>query len=208
MGEHLYTYIDPPNERHLLRICEVLSQGKVIALPMQTSWAFCCDATSRRGLMSMYALKPEHPKNRPFSLVCSDISMASSMANIGGQNYQILKRLLPGAYTILLKSSRLLPKRLKDKREKVGIRIPKENITQEILKAFGKPLAATSVPTPPSEEAMQMGYQIHDHFGHALAMVIDIGLELPASESTILDCTGEEIVLIRLGAGEVDSLGL
>ena len=206
MSEHLYTYIDPPNQHHLSRICEILAAGHVIALPMQTSWAFCCDATSRKGLMAMYALKPEHPKKRPFALVCSDIAMASSMANIGGQNYQIIKRLLPGAYTILLKSSRALPKKLKDKREKVGIRIPDEAITLAVIDAYQKPLAATSVPLGPQEEMMQMGYQVHDTFGHALAMVVDIGMELPAMESTILDCTGEDIEVIRLGAGTIDNL--
>ena len=206
MSEHLYTYTDPPNQNHLRQICGLLSEGHVLALPMQTSWAFCCDATSRRGLMAMYALKPEHSKKRPFALVCSDIAMASNMANIGGQNYQILRRLLPGAYTILLKSSRALPKKLKDKREKVGIRIPQEAITLAIINAYQKPLAATSVPAGPNQQVMQMGYQVHDCFGHALGMVVDVGMELPAMESTILDCTGDVIEVVRLGAGSIEEL--
>ena len=68
MGDHLYTYIDPPNERHLEQICQSLARGDVLALPMHNSWAFCCDASSRKGIMAMYALKPEHSKKRPFSL--------------------------------------------------------------------------------------------------------------------------------------------
>jgi tRNA threonylcarbamoyl adenosine modification protein (Sua5/YciO/YrdC/YwlC family) len=207
MGEHLYTYVDPPNERHLEQICASLAQGNVLVFPMHNSWAFCCDPTSRKGIMAMYALKPEHSKKRPFSLVCCDISMASSMANIGGQSYSILRKLLPGAYTIILQSARRLPKLLKDKREKVGIRIPNEEITLEIIQRYGKPLAATSVPRGKDGGLLQMGYQIYEEFGHAISIVVDIGLELPATESTILDFSTEDIELIRQGAGSIDSLG-
>ncbi|MEC7984508.1 MAG: Sua5/YciO/YrdC/YwlC family protein, partial [Myxococcota bacterium] len=178
MGEHLYTYVDPPSEKHLNRIERILADGAILAMPMGSSWAFCCDATSRRGILGMYALKPEHPKNRPFSLICNDISMASSMANIGPQSYRLLKKAWPGGYTFILRSSRQLPKRLKDKRENVGIRIPNEEITLAVIQHYGKPLAATTVPRGRNGEILQMGYQVFDEFGHALAMVIDVGNEL------------------------------
>ena len=207
MGEHLYTYIDPPNERHLEQICASLSRGDILVLPMDNSWAFCCDATSKKAIKAMYNLKPEHPKKRPFAMVCNDISMASTMTNIDGGSYSLLRKLLPGAYTVILKSARALPKLMKDKREKVGIRIPNEPITLSIIERYEKPLAATSVPRGREGELLQMGYQIYEEFGHAVSIVVDLGLELPATESTILDCSGDDIELIRQGAGSVDILG-
>ena len=208
MGEHLYTYIDPPNEKHLKRIAFLLSGGSILALPMGSSWAFCCDASSRKGILGMYALKPAHPKNRPFSLICSDISMASGMANIGPQSYRLLKKAWPGGYTFILKSSRLLPKRLKDKRENVGIRIPDEEITLEIIRYYGKPLAATTVPRDQNGESLQMGYQVFDVFGHALDLVVDIGAELSGKETTIIDLSSGSVELVREGVGALDILGL
>lgn len=207
MGDHVYTYIDPPNERHLEQICSSLEKGDVLVLPMEHSWAFCCDATSRKGIMVMYGLKPEHSKKHPFSLVCADIAMASSMTNIDGQTYSVLRKLLPGAYTIILKSARNLPKLLKDKREKVGIRIPNEKITLAILERYGKPLAATTVPKGRDGSILQMGYQIYDEFGHAVSIVVDLGLELSGLESTILDMSADDIELVREGAGPIDILG-
>ena len=53
-----------------------------------------------------------------------------------------------------------------------------------------------------------MGYQIYEDFGHAVSIVVDLGLELPATESTILDCSGDDIELIRQGAGPIDILGI
>ena len=58
MGEHLYTYINPVNEKHISEILSLLSSGGVIALPMGTSWAFCCDASSNKALeMLLLAIK-------------------------------------------------------------------------------------------------------------------------------------------------------
>ena len=48
MGEHLYTYADPPNVRHLDQIVDVLRKNGVIALPTGTNWAFCADPTSKK----------------------------------------------------------------------------------------------------------------------------------------------------------------
>ena len=208
VGEHLYTYIDPPNEKHLKRIAYLLSSGCILALPMGSSWAFCCDASSRKGVLGMYALKPDHPKNRPFSLICSDISMASNMANIGPQSYRLLKKAWPGGYTFILKSSRQLPKRLKDRRENVGIRIPNEEITLEIIRYSGKPLAATTVPRGRNGELLQMGYQVFDEFGHALALVVDIGNELSGKETTIIDLSSGAVELVREGIGDLGILGI
>jgi tRNA threonylcarbamoyl adenosine modification protein (Sua5/YciO/YrdC/YwlC family) len=207
MSLHLYTYIDPPNERHIEQIVRVLSNGGVLALPMETSWSFCCDASSRRGLDKIRLLKPSRTKAQPFSLICSDISMASTMANIGNEKYRMLRQALPGPYTFILRRGRLLPKRLKDRRENVGIRIPNDPLTLAIIKAFEKPLAASSVPLREDETAIQMGYELFDLYGHGIDIVADLGEELPGTETTIFDFTQPELELVRVGAGDPHIFG-
>ena len=54
MGEHLYTYINPTNPRHLDHIEQTLEQDGLLVLPMQSNWVFACDATSRRGFHKMH----------------------------------------------------------------------------------------------------------------------------------------------------------
>ena len=205
MGEHLYTYINPVNEKHITQILSVLSDGGVVALPMGTSWAFCCDAASNKGLRKMRHLRPDHPKTQPFSLICGDISMAATMADIGNQSYRILKKILPGAFTIIVKSGKLLPKKLKDKRAKVGIRIPNETITLEIIHRFQHPLAATSVPAK-NGTPLLMGYQVFESHGNGVDLVIDLGDELEGLDTTVLDLTGSDIEIIREGAGDISLL--
>ena len=206
MGQHLYTHIDPPNPRHLEQVKEILESGGVVALPAGTNWMFCCDAASKKGIARIRQLKPMHPKEKPFSLICSDISMASKMARINNDAFRSLSRICPGHFTILLRSSKQAPKILDNKRATVGIRIPDEDLTLALVAHYGKPLIATSVPEDEDGRLVKMGFSIQESYGHGLDMVLDLGEELSGQETTILDFTSGEAELVRQGAGEVDLL--
>ena len=199
MGEHLYTYINPTNVNHLEQIENTLQQDGLLVIPMQSNWVFACDAASRRGLQKMHQLKSAHPKNKPYALACSSISMASTMAKISGQKYRLLNRVWPGPFTIIVKSSPQLPKILKIKREKVGIRIPNEPITLAILEHYGRPLVVSSVPLNPEERPYQMGYAIFERFGHGIDILVDLGDELEGTLTTVVDFSEEEPEVIREG---------
>jgi tRNA threonylcarbamoyl adenosine modification protein (Sua5/YciO/YrdC/YwlC family) len=202
MSEHLYTYVNPTNERHLERISDLLEKDGLLILPMQTNWVFACDATSRKAMQKLHRLKQAHPKNQPYSIACASISMASTMAKISGHNYRLLNRLWPGPFTIIVKSSSRLPKLLKIKREKVGIRIPDEPITLAILEHYQKPLVVSSVPPNTNGEPHQMGYSIFETYGHGIDMLVDLGEELSGELTTVADLSDGEPSLIREGAGE------
>jgi tRNA threonylcarbamoyl adenosine modification protein (Sua5/YciO/YrdC/YwlC family) len=206
MGEHLYTYDDPPNQRHLDQICRTLDSNGVLAMPAGTSWMFCCDAGSKKAVQRMLALKPGRDERKPLSLVCSSISMATEMANVDGHAFKILNRIVPGHFTVLLKSSRTLPKILKNKREIVGLRVPREDLTLAVIEQFGRPLVATSVPEDATGQTLTMGFQIAEAHGHGLDMVVDLGEELPGESTTILDLTHGDVEVIREGAGDLSLL--
>jgi len=206
MSEHIYTHDDPPNQRHLDQICSVLNANGVVAMPAGCSWMFCCDAGSKKGVQRMMALKPDRSEKKPLSLVCSSISMATEMARVDGMAFKVLNRIVPGHFTVLLPSSRTLPKILKNKREVVGLRVPNEAIVMAIVEQFGRPLVATSVPPAPSGQNLTMGYEIMDAFGHGLDLVIDLGEEIEGRPTTILDLTSGEVDVIREGAGDLSRL--
>ena len=206
MSEHLYTHDDPPNQRHLDQICASLDRNGVIAMPAGISWMFCCDAGSKKAVQRMLALKPGRDEKKPLSLICSSISMATEMANIDGLAFKVLNRVVPGHFTVLLPSSRTLPKILKNKREVVGLRVPDEAITLAVIAQFGRPLVATSVPPDSAGQMLGMGYQIAEAHGNSLDLIVDLGEELPGLVTTILDLTHGEIDVLREGAGDLSLL--
>lgn len=208
MGEHLYTYDDPPSERDLDRVCAVLERSGVIAYPIEQSWAFGCDARDHKALERIRRLKPGHPKEQPFSLICFDMAMASEVGNIGHQMYRYLKKAWPGPYTVLLKRNRSLPRQIKDRRPVVGIRIPDSPLILRLVEKLGRPLATASIPALESGDVLRMGYQIQEVFGHALDILLDLGDELPCLETTVIDLTDGAPELIREGVGDPSIFGI
>lgn len=210
---HIYTFINPISEKDIDAACAVLAADGVIAYPTDVNWAFGCDAASAKALDRIRQLKPTHPREQPFSLICDSIAMAASYANIDHAAYRILRKALPGAYTILLERNRSLPRAIKDNRRVVGIRIPDAPLVTELVKKFGRPLATTSVPNVTAfaadgiAEAPRFGYQVVEAFGHALDLVLDLGEEVPGLESTIIDFTLGAPQLVRQGAGDIDVFG-
>ena len=203
MGKHLFTYADPVPERHLDEICQVLERDGVLAYPTDVNWALGCDARSLKAVEKMRRIKRMHPKSQPFSLICSGMSMAGKVANIDNRAYKVLRKLLPGAYTVILKSNRSLARQIKDKRLNVGIRIPQCALLSAITARLDRPLATSTMLTE-EEQELRFGYEIQEKYGHALDMVIDLGTEINHAETTIIDFTTELPLIVRKGAGDTD----
>lgn len=208
-AQHLYTYDDPPSERDIERTCRVLADDGVIAYPTDGNWAMGCDPTSVKALDRIHLLKPSHPKDRPFGLICSTMSMAAEYGNIDHAAYRLLKRAWPGPFTVLLAATRAFPRQLKDKRRVVGIRIPASPLLRAIVDRYGRPLATTSVPVVDFGLAKDQepfvphfGYEVFEAYGHGLDLVLDLGAELSGAESTIIDLTSGVPELVRKGIGD------
>lgn len=206
MTELLYTHVHPTNERHLARACAVLANDGIIAYPTDVNWAIGCDPRSTKAMARIRALKPHHPKEQPFSLLCNSFSMMADFALLDDQAYCVLKKALPGPYTVLLKRSRLLPKQLKDKRSVVGVRIPEAPLILDLIAQFGHPLANTSMPAHPQQQVvLNFGYEIEEVFGHALDLILDLGEERLPLATTILDFSGDAgPAIVREGVGTTD----
>jgi len=186
-------------------------------MPMGVAWAFVCDAASSKALDRLHRLKPEHPKSRPYSLVCSSISMAAHICNIDDQVYRWLKKSMPGPYTVILERHPTLARQIKDKRREVGLRIPNEPLIRAVIDALGKPLAASTLPIhEPGMESDEgfgsyhprFGSQVMEIWGHTLDLVVDLGDESIGQETTIIDLTEGVPRLVRSGAGDPAVFGL
>ncbi len=208
MAEHIYTYDNPPSERDLARACRILEDDGVIAYPTGGNWAFGCDFGNTKAIERIRFLKPSHPSDRPFTLICSDIAMVATVANIESHAYKILRKAWPGPFTVFFERNRTLHKQIRDKRKIVGARVPENAMVRMLVERFGRPIASTSVPELPSGQAPHFGYQVFEVFGHAVDLILDLGTELPGEDSTIIDFSSGSPELIRKGLGDMALFGL
>jgi len=117
-----------------------------------------------------------------------------------------MKRTLPGPFTYILPASPEVPRLFKNKKKTVGIRVPACDIAREIVLRLGNPIVATSVRD--DDEVIEYTTDpslVHERYHNLVDMVIDGGTGSNVA-STVLDCTGAEMEIIREGAGDISLL--
>ena len=112
-----------------------------------------------------------------------------------------MKRNLPGAFTFILEANNNIPKIFQSKRKTIGIRIPDQPIITNIVKELGCPIMTTSI----LDEDEISGFltdpeEINERYKDRVDIIIDGGVG-DNQESTIVDCTENEILITRQGKG-------
>ncbi len=195
-----------PQSRNILSAVECLRKGGVIVYPTDTIYGLGCDIFNTEAIKRICAIKGINPKKARFSFVCNNLSHLSDYAQaIDTPTFRFIKNKVPGPYTFILNASRQVPKQLKMKKDTVGIRVPDHNITRELVTELGHPIMSISLPMDGDVYNYTDPEIIYQEFGNLVDMVIDGGTGgmIP---STVIDCTDEEPVLIREGAGQWEEL--
>jgi tRNA threonylcarbamoyl adenosine modification protein (Sua5/YciO/YrdC/YwlC family) len=197
----LHLHPDNPQPRNIQTIVSALSKGEIIIYPTDTIYGLGCDIYQQKAIERICRIKQVNPQKAQLSFICYDLSDLSQYTkSISTPLYRMLKSYLPGPYTFILPASKEVPKILKSKKDTIGIRVPDNNIARAIVKELGHPILSTTLPGDMVEEYTDPEL-MYANFEKQVEIVVDggIGGMVP---STIIDCTGEEPVIIRQGAGE------
>ena len=197
-------YDENPNLKEVLKIVEILRDGGVIIYPTDTIYGIGCDITKPKAVERVARIKNIKPEKTTLSFIFSDLSHISDYCKpLSNSTFKLLKKNLPGPFTFILDANSNVPKLFKSSKKHLGIRIPNNNIIREIIRELGNPILSTSVHDDDSIiEYTTDPELIYEKFGDLVDLVIDAGYggNIP---STIVDCTGDEPVITRVGKGEL-----
>lgn len=202
----LYLGIHPvnPSERLLRKAADVLENGGVIIYPTDTVYGIGCDITKPKAVERVVKIKGEKHDKTQFSFICYDIRHITDFTRpLDNQIFKLLKRNLPGPFTFILEANSNVQRILKTNKKTVGVRIPDNNIIREIVRMTGNPIMTTSLKA--DDEIIEYTTDpelIYEDYQNLVDLVIDggYGNNVP---STVVDCTGDEPVIIRQGMGEL-----
>jgi tRNA threonylcarbamoyl adenosine modification protein (Sua5/YciO/YrdC/YwlC family) len=195
------------DDRILSRSAALLSDGDVLALPLDTSWAMVCSLQSKAGIKKLRRLSGNREEDH-FVLLCSAISQFGELCDLDNTRFRLIRRLSPGPYVWILKTLLGTEKALGLKRREVGIRLPNHPLPPALINTLGCPLYAVTarrsmagapIPELDEEDLFEGGWEL-EAIGD-LDLILDTGEERQRLFSTILDITGPEVRLIRAGAG-------
>jgi tRNA threonylcarbamoyl adenosine modification protein (Sua5/YciO/YrdC/YwlC family) len=163
-----------------------------------------CDIHNRKSVEKIAKLKGIKLEKAKFSIIYHSLSQISEYTRpISNTVFKLMKKNLPGPFTFILNANNKVPEIFQSNKKTIGIRIPDNPIILEIVKEFGSPLLTTSV----HDEDKIIEYTtdpelIHENYKDSVDLVIDGGYGQNEA-STVVDCTGDEPVIIRQGIGEL-----
>ena len=187
-----------PQGRLIQQAVEVLQRGGVIAYPTDTTYGIGCDIRAPKAIERIYRLKSKSRKDT-LSFICADLSHIDEHAVVSNSGYRLMKRLLPGPYTFVLKATKMPPKVLQTKQKTVGIRVPDHAIPLALVQALGGPIVSTTANIS-GEPPMGHPEDINDVLGHGIDLIIDGG-PVDGELSTVVAVEDDELVVLRPGKG-------
>lgn len=192
-----------PELRKINRVVEILRNGGIVIYPTDTIYGIGCDLLNRKAIERLCRIMDIKPNKLDLSFICNDLSHISEFVKrVDTPVFKVLKNLLPGPYTFILESSTKVPKILDVNKKTVGIRIPDHNIPRTLVAELGNPLITSSIKDDDHiKEYTTDPEEIYADFKNQVDVVIDGGAggNIP---STVIDCTGVKLVLVRQGLGE------
>lgn len=198
----LRLFENAPNLNVVEKIVATLKNGGIIIYPTDTIYAIGCDIYQARAVEKICKLKGIDPRKSNLSLICYDLSYISEYAKVNDSVFKLLKRNLPGPFTFILNGSSKLPKIFKNRRT-VGIRIPDNNIIRTIVKELGNPILTTSLKDIDSVTEYETDPELIEmKYKKDVDLIINGGYGGNVA-STVVDCTGDEITIIRQGEGKI-----
>ncbi len=184
-----------------------ISGGGLVVFPADTVYGLACDPLNRSAVQRLYLLK-QRPAEKPCAVMFFDLHCAfGELPELGSRTRAALRRLLPGAVTVLLANpAARFPLACGDERGTLGLRVPR--LDPASLPGLRRPALQSSANCAGGPDPRRLG-DVPATIRAAADLVIDGG-ELPGSPSTVVDLrvfedTGEWSVL-RPGAADEGAL--
>jgi tRNA threonylcarbamoyl adenosine modification protein (Sua5/YciO/YrdC/YwlC family) len=198
-------YPENPNPRDVRTVIECLRDGGVIIYPTDTVYSMGCDIYKPKAVERVAAIKGVKAEKADFSIICNDLSHISDYTKpFNTEIYKLMKKALPGPFTFILQANNNVPRIFQNRKKTIGIRVPDNSITRQIVEELGNPVISTSIYD--EDEIIEYTTDpelIHEKYINMVDIVIDGGYGGNLA-STVVNCIGDEIELVRQGKGVLE----
>jgi len=182
----------------ITRAVDALRRGRLVAFPTETVYGLGADAAHPDALARLYAVKGRPAEHPVIVHVAEPVQLAEWAAHVPRAARLLADALWPGPLTLVVPRAARVPDGITGGGDTVGLRVPDQPVALALLRAFGGGIAAPSAnrfghvsPTTAADVRADLGDDVD--------VVLDDGPCRVGVESTIVDCTGDELVILRPG---------
>ena len=207
MSQFFSVHPTHPQPRLVRQAAEIVRQGGLIAYPTDSCYALGCHIGDKEAMDRLRRVRGIDDK-RHLTLMCRDLSEIAVYAMVDNAQYRLLKAATPGSYTFILRATREVPRRLMHPRRKtIGMRVPQHPVAHALLAELNEPMLSATLQLPGDDTPLSEGTDIRARLEKQLDLILDAG-HCGIVPSTVIDLTGDSPVVLRVGSGPVETLGL
>ena len=179
-----------PDKALIKEAANALQKGKLVAFPTETVYGIGANSLDKKAIDRLYAVK-KRPKNKPFTVHIAGFEALKDLKIVLSEHAErIIRKFWPGPLTIVA---------FNKKKEKIGLRMPRNKIALELISKAGVPVVAPSANIsggkPPSS-----GKEVISEMNGLVDIILDAGNTEVGKESTVLDVTKDLFIIVRPGA--------
>ncbi len=207
MSQFFQIHPENPQLRLIKQAAQIIQSGGVVALPTDSCYALVCQLDDKGAVERLRRIRGVDEKHH-LTLLCRDLSELGLYARVDNRQFRLLKAGTPGAYTFILEATKEVPRRLSHpSRKTIGLRVPQHRIVQCLLEELGQPLLGATLTLPGDEDSLTDADTIRERLEKLVDLIIDGGV-CAHGPSTVIDLTGPEPEVVRVGRGDPVVLGL
>jgi L-threonylcarbamoyladenylate synthase len=197
--------LDYPDEILLRRAADVILAGGLVAFPTETVYGLGANGLDASAVRKVFAAK-ERPATDPLILHLASVQQLDSVAaDVPPVAYQLAEKFWPGPLTLILRKQPHVPDEATAGLDTVAVRMPAHPVTLKFIELAGVPICGPSAnrfsrPSPTLAE-----HVLNDLDGR-VDMILDAGATQIGLESTIINLTGVQPVVVRPGGLSIEAL--
>ena len=192
-------------EKQIKKAISILKKGGVVAYPTDTVYGLGACMTDASAVDRIFQVKGR-PKGMALPVLLADkAQMEAIVTSIPSSVLRLADEFFPGALTIILPKSDIVPDIITGGGQTVAFRIPNHPVPLALIKGLGKPIVGTSANLS-GQPSLLTAVEVQAQIGDKIDMVIDGGRCPGGIESTVVDLTGEKPVVRRQGAISIEKL--
>jgi len=187
-----------PQARLVRRAAQIVRRGGLIAYPTDSCYALGCHLGDGEALGRLRRVRGVDDKHH-LTLMCRDLSEIAAYAVVDNVQYRILKAVMPGSFTFILRATREVPRRLMHpNRKTIGVRVPEHPVAHALLAELNAPMLSATLALPGDAQPLSDAGEIRARLEHVLELVIDAG-SCGVEPSTVVDLTTDQPLILRRG---------
>lgn len=190
------------NQNEVEKLVQILKNDGVISVPTDTVFGICARINSQIAHDKLIKVK-KRPINKSFPVMCANEEQIKKLAIVNKREEKLIKAFMPGPITLVLKKNKRLPNYITNGKDTIAVRMATSKSIEELILKLGSPIFMTSANQSGEKECTNL-----DEIEKACPLLDGMmdGKVIFSKGSTIVDCTLDEIQILREGPISIEQI--